>query len=122
VGRLKSLKGNVVEGLQSIEWVVFLLEFYVCRRVFPKRVFLLLTQEPIYTIEFCSLATTKRRKNNKSTNNHCLYQNTTVVGMTIKDKRDNSQQGVQEKKKKITKIRKALLQHSSPLMYRTIHT
>jgi len=29
--------------------------------------------------------------------------------MTIKDKRDNSQQGVQEKKKKITKIRKALL-------------
>ena len=43
--RLKSLKGNVVEGLQSIEWVVFLLEFYVCHRVFPKYVFLLLTQE-----------------------------------------------------------------------------
>jgi len=68
-----------------------------------------LTQESIYTIEFHSPATTKRRKNNKSTNKHCLYQNITVIGMTIKDKRDNSQQGVQEKKKKITKIRKALL-------------
>ena len=75
----------------------------------PKSVFLLLTQEPIYTIEFRSLATTKEEKNNKSTNNACLCQNTTVVGMTIKDKRDNSQQGVHEKKKKITKIRKALL-------------
>ena len=62
MGRLKSLKGNVVKGLQSIEWVVFLLEFYVCHRVSPKHVFLLLTQEPIYTIEFRSLATTKRRK------------------------------------------------------------
>ena len=29
--------------------------------------------------------------------------------MTIKDKRNNSQQDVQEKKKKITKIRKTLL-------------
>ena len=71
-------------------------------------IFLLLTQESIYTIEFRSLATTKEEKNNKSTNKHCLHQNTPVVGMTIKDKRDNSQQGVQEKKK-ITKIRKTLL-------------
>ena len=40
----------------------FSLEFYVHCRVPPKKVFLLLTQEPIFTIEFCSLATTKRRK------------------------------------------------------------
>ena len=72
----------------------FSLEFYVCCRVSPpKSVFLVLTQEHIYTIEFCSLATTKQKEenNNKSTNNACLHQNTTVVGMIIKDKRDNSQ-------------------------------
>jgi len=40
----------------------FLLEFFVHSRV-PKRVYsLMLTQEHIYTIEFHSLATTKRRK------------------------------------------------------------
>ena len=60
--RLKSSKGNVVEGFQSIECVVFLLEFYICHRASPKCLFLLLTQEPIYTIEFRSLTTTKRRK------------------------------------------------------------
>jgi len=40
----------------------FLLEFYVRCTVPQKSIFLLLTQEHIYTIEFHSLATTKRRK------------------------------------------------------------